>query len=211
LDRYAEEVCRSSFPGLRWLSGRALRIQLDGYRGRVVDCDLEELGRPMRSVGALRRWMTAYGAATETTATYDVIRDAATPGERDKPAKATAQAYLDALERLWILDPLPARLPTSNHLRRLGSTPLHHRADTALAARFLGVHPDALLEPDPPGVLTPRDGPLLGQLFESSVGARRARTHKRRRLALGTCEPTRVSTRSTSSSSAAITACSRSR
>jgi len=59
--------------------------------------------------------MTAYGAATATTATtaaYEVIRDAATPGEREKPAKATAQAYREVLERLWALDPLPTWLPT---------------------------------------------------------------------------------------------------
>lgn len=170
LQRYAEEICGSGFPGLRSLSDRALRAQLDGYLERVIDRDLEEeLGQPVRTAGALRRWMTAYGAATATTAAYDVIRDAATPGERDKPAKATAQAYREALERLWILDPLPAWLPTSSHLRRLGSAPRHHLADPALAARLIGVEAGALLESGTRGPLTPRDGTLLGQLFESLV------------------------------------------
>lgn len=169
LDRYAEEICRSGYPGLRGLTERALRAQLDGYLDRVVDRDFEELGRPVRTAGALRRWMTAYGAATATTAAYEVIRDAATPGERDKPAKATAQAYREALERLWILDPLPAWLPTSSHLRRLGSAPRHHLADPALAARLLGTDAGALLEAGSQGPLTPRDGTLLGQLFESLV------------------------------------------
>jgi predicted AAA+ superfamily ATPase len=170
IERYAEEICRSGFPGLRSLSDRALRAQLDGYLDRVIDRDLEEeVGQPVRTVGALRRWMTAYGAATATTAAYDVIRDAATPGERDKPAKATVQAYREALERLWILDPLPAWLPTSSHLRRLGSAPRHHLADPALAARLLGVEAGALLEAGTGGPLTPRDGTLLGQLFESLV------------------------------------------
>jgi len=113
LDRYAEEICRSGFPGLRTLPDRARRAQLDGYLDRVIDRDLEEeVGQPVRTAGALRRWLTAYGAATATTVAYDAIRDAATPGERDKPAKATALAYPDALERLWILDPLPAWLLT---------------------------------------------------------------------------------------------------
>ncbi len=113
--------------------------------------------------------MTAYGAATATTAAFDVIRDAATPGERDKPAKVTVQTYRDTLERLWILDPLPAWLPTSSHLRRLGSSPRHHLTDPALAARLLGVDAGALLEVGTAGPLTPRDGPLFGQLFESLV------------------------------------------
>lgn len=169
LETYAEEICRSGFPGLRGLSGRALRAQLDGYLDRIVDRDVEEVGQPLRTAGALRRWMTAYGAATATTAAYDAIRDAATPGERDKPAKATAQAYREVLERLWILDPLPAWLPTSSHLRRLGSAPRHHLVDPALAARLLGVEPGALLDGGGVGPVTPGDGTLLGQLFESLV------------------------------------------
>lgn len=169
LATYAEEICRSGLPGLRPLTGRALRAQLDGYLERIIDRDLLEAGQPVRTAGALRRWMTAYGAATATTAAYDVIRDAATPGERDKPAKATAQSYREALERLWILDPLPAWSPTSGHLRRLGSAPRHHLVDPALAARLLGVEAAALLDIGAKGPLTPRDGILLGQLFESLV------------------------------------------
>lgn len=169
LATYAEEICRSGFPGLRALTGRALRAQLDGYLERIIDRDLLEAGQPVRTAGALRRWMTAYGAATATTAAYDVIRDAATPGERDKPAKATAQSYREALERLWILDPLPAWSPTSGHLRRLGSAPRHHLVDPALAARLIGIEAAALLDIGPKGPLTPRDGTLLGQLFESLV------------------------------------------
>jgi predicted AAA+ superfamily ATPase len=169
LETYADEICRSGFPGLRGLSERPLRAQLDGYLDRIIDRDIEEVGQPVRTAGALRRWMTAYGAATATTAAYDVIRDAATPGERDKPARATAQSYREALERLWILDPVPAWLPTSSHLRRLGSAPRHHLADPALAARLLGVEAGTLLETDSRGPFTPRDGTLLGQLFESLV------------------------------------------
>lgn len=169
LATYASEICQSGLPGLRGLTGRALRAQLDGYLERIIDRDFADVGQPIRTAGALRRWMTAYGAATATTAAYDVIRDAATPGEHDKPAKATAQAYRETLERLWILDPLPAWLPTSSHLRRLGSAPRHHLADPALAARLLGIDADALLDASAAGPLTPRDGTLLGQLFESLV------------------------------------------
>lgn len=169
VESYASEICRSGLPGLRGLTDRALRAQLDGYLDRIIDRDFAEVGQPIRTAGALRRWMTAYGAATATTAAFDVIRDAATPGELDKPAKVTVQAYRETLERLWILDPVPAWLPTSSHLRRLGSAPRHHLVDPALAVRLLGVEAGALLDAGSVGLLTPRDGTLLGQLFESLV------------------------------------------
>lgn len=169
LDDYVEEILASGFPGLRALTGRALRAQLDGYLQRIVERDFEELGHPLRSTSALRRWMTAYAAASSTTASFNTIRDAATAGHGDKPAKTTVIPYRDVLERLWILDPVDAWLPTRNRLSRLSAPPKHQLADPALAARLLGVDADALLEGRPTGSSVPRDGTLLGALFESLV------------------------------------------
>nr|WP_221242900.1 DUF4143 domain-containing protein [Conexibacter arvalis] len=169
LAQYAEEIVRSGFPGLRGLSGRALRAQLDGYLLRIVDCDFPELGRAVRDPAALRRWMTAYAAASSTSASFEQIRDAATAGHGDKPAKTTTIPYRDVLERLWILDPVEAWQPTRNRLSRLSSPPKHQLADPALAARLLGVDADALLEGEGPRGPAPRDGVLLGRLFESLV------------------------------------------
>jgi len=53
LERYAEEICNSGFPGLRGLSERALRAQLDGYLERIIDRDFDEVGQPVRTAGAL--------------------------------------------------------------------------------------------------------------------------------------------------------------
>jgi predicted AAA+ superfamily ATPase len=164
---YVEEILRSGFPGLRRLAGRPLRAQLDGYLERIIDRDFPELGHPIRNPAALRRWMTAYAAASSTTASYETIRDAATGGEGEKPAKTTTQPYRDVLERLWVVDPVPAWIPTRNHIRRLASPPKHQLADPALAARLLGLDAEALLTGAPAGPPVPRDGPLLGALFES--------------------------------------------
>lgn len=169
LEDYVEEIVSSGFPGLRSLSGRALRAQLDGYLLRIVDRDFEELGHNLRDPAALRRWMAAYAAATSTAASFETIRDAATAGHGEKPAKTTTLPYRDVLERLWILDPVEAWLPTRNRVSRLSSPPKHQLADPALAARLLGVDADALLEGRDAGPALPRDGTLLGALFESLV------------------------------------------
>ena len=113
--------------------------------------------------------MEAYAAATATTATYETIRDAATSGQGDKPAKTTTLPYRDILQRLWILEPLSAWLPTKNQLSRLSKPPKHHLADPALAARLIGADADALLKGQNVGPPVPRDGLLLGHLFESLV------------------------------------------
>jgi uncharacterized protein len=169
LERYVHEILGSGFPGLSGLSDRLARAQLDGYIDRIIDRDFDELGRQVRRPGMLRSWMQAYAAATATTTSYEKIRDAATSGHRDKPARATTQPYRDVLERLWILDPVPAWLPTRNRLARLAAPPKHHLADPALAARLLGVDTTTLLSAKPGAPRVPGEGTLLGALFESLV------------------------------------------
>lgn len=169
LSGYATEIVRSGFPGLRHLTGRALRAQLDGYLARIVDRDFVEQGHPVRRPETLRRWMAAYAAATATPTSLEKIRDAATGGEGDTPTKVTVGAYREVLQRLWIVDPVPGWLPSRNHLARLNQAPKHHLADPALAARLLGVDEGALLTGATGPLIAPRDGTLLGQLFESLV------------------------------------------
>jgi uncharacterized protein len=113
--------------------------------------------------------MAAYAAATATTTSLEKIRDAASPGQEHKPAKETVQAYRDALTRIWILDEIGAWIPSGNPLKQLAQAPKHQLADPALAARLLGVDAQALLAGRSPGPPIPRDGTLIGALFESLV------------------------------------------
>ncbi len=159
---YIEEIVSSGFPQIRQLPPRAQRAQLDGYLARIVERDFAEQGRPVRRPETLRAWLRAYAAATATSASYNSILDAATPGETDKPAKTTTTAYRDVLAQLWLLDPVPGWSPTANEFGRLGQAPKHHLADPALAARLLGATSESLRSPGPRG-----HAHLLGQLFES--------------------------------------------
>ncbi len=169
LSDYADEITRSGFPGFRELTGRMLRSELDGYLDRIVERDFTEAGHRVRNPGALRRWLAAYAAASSTNASFEMIRDAASPGEHDKPAKSTTGPYRTTLEQLWMIEEVPAWVPTRNRLRRLALSPVHQLADPALAARLLNVDAEALLDSRLAGPPIPRDGTLLGALFESLV------------------------------------------
>jgi hypothetical protein len=169
LEQYAHEIVASGFPAARTLSMRGVADFLDSYTGRIVEREFEELGRLVRRPETLRRWMVAYAAATATTATFETIRDAATGGEGEKPARTTAQPYRDTLERLFVVDPVPAWVPARNPISRLTGPPKHHLADPALAASLLGANVGALLSAEPVGPAVVRDGTLLGALFESLV------------------------------------------
>jgi predicted AAA+ superfamily ATPase len=170
LEGYVAEILASGFPAIRPLASRVRRAQLRGYVDRVVDRDIRDVtGRRLRNPGALRRWLCAYAAATATTTSYERIRDAASAGEGNKPAKTTTGPYRDALEALYVLDPLPAWAPGNSHIAELAAAPKHHLVDPALAATLLGLGPEALLAGDAGEVRIFRDGTFLGALFESLV------------------------------------------
>ena len=166
---YADAIASSGFPGISGLPGRVRRSQLTTYIDRVVDQDIPELGTRVRNPSALKRWLTAYAAATATAATYAAIAKAATPGSAEPPSRTTLLAYRDALKRLYILDPIPGWQPTQSPLNELTSTPKHHLADPALVVSLLGLDVDGLLRGDADGSRDFRNGSLLGALFESLV------------------------------------------
>ncbi len=166
---YTDEMLKSGFPGLRDLPPELRRAQLEGYIQRVIDKDFPELGHQPRNPAGLRRWMQAYAAATATAATWETLRDAATSGQADKPARTTVMPYRDVLERLYVLDPVAGWKPTRDHIGRLTEPPKHHLTDPALATTLLGLSGERLLAGDEPGLTIPRDGPFLGALFESLV------------------------------------------
>lgn len=170
---YAREIVASGFPAIRPLPPRLRAAQLEGYVEHLVTRDVEEASGAATNPAAVRRWLTAYAAATATTTSLEKLRDLATSGDGSTPAKTTMLRYRDALERLFIADPVSAWKPGGTALSRLGEAPKIHLVDPALSAHLLGIDERALLDGDSSplfdAVPTVRDGGLFGALFESLV------------------------------------------
>lgn len=127
---YLEEILASGFPGLRGLPPRVRTAQLRSYTTRIFERELpDERGVSIRRPASLMGWLSAYASAVGTTATWETIRTAATPGDADPPTKATVSRYRDWLTSLWLLDLVPAWRPLGTSLRNLVQAPKHHLAD----------------------------------------------------------------------------------
>lgn len=168
LTDYVEEITASGFPGIRKEPPRVRGLELDAYLENVVQREFPEQGYPVRKPETLRSWLRAYAAATSSTTAYTKILDAATAGESNKPTRETTISYRDALSSLFLLDSVPAWIPSRNHLDRLTQAPKHQLADPALAARLLDLDASALLRAEQ-GTVQIQDGTILGALFESLV------------------------------------------
>jgi predicted AAA+ superfamily ATPase len=169
LDGYAEQIVLSGFPGINRRAVPDAALLLDGYVTQMAEHDFRELGHVVRRPEALRAWLVAYAAATASTASYEEITAAATPGLANKPARTATQVYRDVLKRLWLLDQLPPWQASGSALGALAQKPKHFLADPALAARLLGVSAGALTGGPQPGALPARRGTLIGALFEHLV------------------------------------------
>jgi predicted AAA+ superfamily ATPase len=162
LPDYVREIVASGLPGIHGKDPQDRLDLLDAYVDNIVQHEFAEQGYPVRKPQTLRAWLTAYAAATATTASYNRILDASSPGQSDKPAVTTTITYRDALESLWLLDPLPAWSPSRNVFDRLVGAPKHQLADPALAARLCGATERSLL-------VGRRHAGLLGPLFKHLV------------------------------------------
>lgn len=168
LAAYIREIVASGFPGIRSLPDRARRAQLDGYISRIIDHEFPEQGSRVRRPQTLRAWMAGYAAATGSTTSYEKIARAASAGDH-QPSRDTTIRYRDILDQLWLLDTVPAWVPSSNPFSKLGSAPKHFLADPALAARLLGLDEKKLLRAETAAMIGPQDGTALGRLFEHLV------------------------------------------
>ncbi|WP_237204309.1 ATP-binding protein [Rothia endophytica] len=161
LEDYFKAIVSSGFPGIFQAPQQLRRRLLDAYLQRVIDRDLPDSGYAVRHPETLRRWLTAYAAASSTTTSYSRILDATTAGDGSQPAKTTTAMYRDFLTKLWLLDPVPGWVPINNEFTKLAVSPKHQLADPALAARLLGLGAQ--------GLATAQGAHMAGPLFESLV------------------------------------------
>ncbi len=154
----AHEVAIGGWPGFRGLtverSLRAVRDYLEEIR-RVDVSQIEDKRRDPAKVGQLLRSIARNVGTHAGLAT--LARDTA---GADGPLKDdTVRAYLDALERLMIVEDQPAWAPHLRSRYALRSAPKRHFVDPSLAVAALRATPERLLG----------DVKLLGFLFESLV------------------------------------------
>ncbi|WP_454167659.1 ATP-binding protein [Microbacterium lacticum] len=148
------------------------RDWLDAYVANIAEVDLPTLG-PRRNPGNIRRLLAALGRATGTVLNRRAL--ASDVGGAAGPIAAeTLGNYLDALDRLMLVEPLPAWRPHMRSRSRLRAGSVVHFVDPSRGLAALGVGTQDLLHDlDAAGLqfesLVVRDlrtyaGPLRGRL-----------------------------------------------
>jgi len=156
IPQLAELICRGGWPrSLSWHLQKAMSYVRD-YVDEVRRTDISNVNDISHNPNAVLRLMQSLARSTATQVSIATLaRDV---GSDLDPVKAqTLSEYLDALQRLFVVE---NQEPFSPHLRsraRLRKAPKRHFTDPSIAIAALRTSPDAIR----------RDPQFLGQLFES--------------------------------------------
>ncbi len=155
----AELVCAGGWPGhLEIPTGDAIRVN-QNYIDDICRMDLEKIDGVRREPDRILRLLQSLARNIATNATVATIVRDVVGGDRAPMKAHTAHSYLNALERIMVVENQPA---WAAHLRsgtRMQVSPKRHFVDPSIAAAALDAGPEHLLA----------DLEFFGFLFESLV------------------------------------------
>ena len=150
---YVRMALRGGFPQAALIAHEdARRRWLDSYAAEIVGRDIDAAGNGVDR-SRLKRYFSAYAHQNARIVDDTALHVTAGIDRR------TANAYLDLLERLYVISELPAW--SSNLAKRLVKRPKRFLVDSSLFAAAVGITEASAM----------RDADLLGRLLETFVVA----------------------------------------
>jgi len=139
-----ERIVIGGWPDLLGATEREAHTWLSDYCRTIAEVDVPGLG-PRRNPANIQRLLASMGRAVSTPLNQRALA-VDVGGSRGPVASETLTNYLDALERLMLIEPLPAWQPHMRSRTRLRTTAVHHFVDPSLGTSSLGVGVDALMK-----------------------------------------------------------------
>lgn len=156
IDALARALTRGGWPeSLGEPPGKAGKTA-SHYLGAVVNSDLPDLDEIKMDPILFKRIIESLSRNISTFASKETVREDVN-GSEGTMAASTLNSYLDAMERIFLTENLPAWNPHMRSRSRLTKTPKWHFSDPSVATAALRVSADALLA----------DYNAFGLLFES--------------------------------------------
>jgi len=158
LDEVLRLILKPGFPGMLSLDARAAQRLMLGYLDEVARLDLPRLVDMRRDPAVIGRLLASIARNVASEVSYATLT-ADVRGLAPGITAETISSYVDALERLFVVERQPVWTPALRSRARLRTSDKWHLADPALAATALAATPASLLH----------DLNAAGLLFESAV------------------------------------------
>lgn len=164
---YAKCLTVGGWPALIGADQARAQRYLDSYIDNLIEVDVPLVSGTRRDPRRIRRFLLAFAQLSAHPARMSTLVARAGEADDQIPSGASAvgvsrwaaQPYLDALERLMVVDDIPAWSPRLRSRARLVEIPKRHLVDPSLGAALMRCDAERLLN----------DIETFGFLFESMV------------------------------------------
>ena len=159
LEKIIERIVIGGFPSLINKTIDQAREVNQAYVNLVAEVDMSRVSKVKRNPSRVRSLLRSYARNSATLVDITTLAADIKEKENIDLSRPTIYDYLDALERLMIIEDQPAwntHIRSSSSLRK---APKRHLTDVALAVAVLGIDEELLL----------KDVKFTGFLFESMV------------------------------------------
>ena len=138
-------ACRGGWPStLIKKTEKAMLFEAQNYIANICDSDASTVDGVKRSSERVRAILQSYARNISTLATDKTILEDVTSNYMDM-SEPTLHSYLNALERLYVIEDVPAWCPSIRSATTIRSGKKKEFIDPSLAVAALALSPDALL------------------------------------------------------------------
>jgi predicted AAA+ superfamily ATPase len=156
IEQIVYAICRGGWPGSLDLPARAaLRVATD-YVEAVLHHDVSAVDQVEKNPERVRLLLRSLARNIATTANYQTIKQDIEATDNSISDKSIA-AYINALKRIYVVEDLPAWMPSLRSKTAIRTSDKRHFVDPSIATAIMRLDPEALL----------KDFEFFGFLFEA--------------------------------------------
>jgi predicted AAA+ superfamily ATPase len=138
-------ACRGGWPStLKSKTEKAMLFEAQNYVANICDSDASSVDGVKRSPERVRAILRSYARNISTLATDKTILEDVTSNYMDM-SEPTLHSYLNALERLYVIEDVPAWCPSIRSATTIRSGKKKEFVDPSIAVASLALSPDVLL------------------------------------------------------------------
>ncbi|WEV75474.1 DUF4143 domain-containing protein [Bifidobacterium sp. ESL0800] len=145
LERLAFLLCRGGWPKAVGQPERIALRQARDYVDAVTDSDISRADNTQRDPHLARRLLRSY-ARMESSQSPTAHIAADLRGNGTTPSDKTVQSYITALQRIFVVEDMPAWNPNLRSKTAIRTADTRHFVDPSIAAAAMGVGPEGALK-----------------------------------------------------------------
>jgi len=146
LDEMAAIVCRGGWPAAVMKSGRAALDIAADYITAVSESDISRADGIPRDPARVRRLLRSYARLQGTQSSIAAIRRDIVANDTDSLSEDTIYAYLNALERIFVVDNVRAWTPSLRAKEAIRASDTRYFVDPSIATAALDAAPGDLMK-----------------------------------------------------------------